>query len=221
MRSCDECLLVLTDTALLVRRFPFVLFLDTRKGNVSEQNRSAVLLCFSYLASAAPAVGYTWSTTLWELPKVCALLRSGNCPWFINVLPSEVAGTDWSTETCKEQIHHKFQKGVAVICFPFSPLPASSISQLKLVKNKQYYKASTSRKEKIVFCHRYRATDKHGTQTPAKMRITNPAPAVRQLPANQPHQSQPDIFKLSKCLWLQTGNEKNRKLNHYRKVLSS
>lgn len=101
-RSCDECLLVLTDTALLVLRLPFVPFLDTRKGNVTEQNCSVAPPCFSYPASAAPAVGYPWSATLWELPKVCALPRSGSCPWFINVLPSEVAGTDWSTETCQE-----------------------------------------------------------------------------------------------------------------------
>lgn len=103
LRSCDKCLLVLTDTAHLVLRFLFKCpFLDIRKGNVTEQNCSIAPLCFSYPPSAAPAVAYPWSATFWELPKVCVLPLSGNCPVFINVLPSEVAGTDWSIETCKE-----------------------------------------------------------------------------------------------------------------------
>lgn len=103
VRSCDKCLLVLTDTAHLVLGFLFKCpFLDTRKGNVTEQNCSTALLCLSYLPSATPAVIYPWSATFWELPKVCVLLLSGNCPMVINVLPSEVAGTDWSIETCKE-----------------------------------------------------------------------------------------------------------------------
>lgn len=40
-RSCDKCLIVLTDTAHLILRFPFKCpFLNTRKGNVL--NRTAV-----------------------------------------------------------------------------------------------------------------------------------------------------------------------------------
>lgn len=102
VRSCDKCLLVLTDTADLVLGLLFKCpFLDTRKRNVTEQNCSRALLCFSYLPSAA-AVVYPWSATFWELPKVCAFPLSGNCPVPINVLPSKVAGTDWSIETCKE-----------------------------------------------------------------------------------------------------------------------
>lgn len=103
LRSCDKCLLVLTDTAHLVLRFLLKCpFLDTRKGNVTKENRSTALLCFAYPPSAAPAVVYPWSVTFWELPKGCVLPLSGNCPVFISVLPSEVAGTDWSIETCEE-----------------------------------------------------------------------------------------------------------------------
>ena len=103
VRSCDKCLLVLTDTAHLVLWFLFKCpFLDTRQGNVTAQSCSIARPCFSHPPSAAPTVVYPWSATLWELPKVCVLPLSGNCPVFIDVLPSEVEGSDWSIETCKE-----------------------------------------------------------------------------------------------------------------------
>lgn len=128
-KSHDKHLVVLTDTAGLVHKFLLKCpLLDTRKGQGSEEGCSTALLCFPYLPSAAPAVGYPCSAMLWELPEGWVFPLSGNCPVVTSVLPSEVAGTDWSIDTCKEQVQQHCDVILAVSHSHLLPAPQHSAS---------------------------------------------------------------------------------------------